>query len=236
MRRTARRLATLTALTTATVALSAGVASAQDSEVPEPATFTSMFTTTTTPDAVVNADGESVPGPAGATGTWNFRINSDEEIICYDITVRGITAEYESPARTATHIHEAAAGMSGPPRVVFPNPEDAGDGTLRSEGCLQGPFTTGVAPEGTDTGEGFSLAQIEADPAGFYADVHTADFVPGALRGQLSAVPMGGVDTGAGGTAGPADDGAWAPIALGAAALIGMAGVGVVATRRHARD
>lgn len=230
MRRTVRRVATLTALSTAALAVSAGTASAQGDEVPEPAGFTSMFTATTTPGEVVNADGESVPGPDGASGTWNFRINSDEEIICYDITVRGITAEYESPARTATHIHDGAPGVSGPPRVVFPNPQDAGDGTLRSEGCIQGPFTTGVAPDGTDTGEGFSLAEIEADPSGYYADVHTADFVPGAMRGQLSAVPMGGVDTGAGGTA-PGRDGGWAPVALGGAALIGA---GAIALRRNA--
>lgn len=233
MRSTVRRLATITALTTAAVAVSAGAASAQDAEVDEPSSFTSMFTATTTPDMVVNADGESVPGPDGGTGTWNFRINSDEEVICYDITVSGITEEYESPARTATHIHEAAAGTSGPARIVFPNPTDTGDGTLTSEGCIQGPFTTGVVTDGVDSGEGFSLAEIEADPATYYADVHTADFVPGALRGQLSAVPMGGVDTGAGGTAG---DGAWAPIALGAAALIGAAGVGTLAMRRNARD
>lgn len=235
MRRTVRRVATLTALSTAVLALSVGTASAQDGEVDEPDSFTSMFTATTTPGAVVNADGESVPGPDGASGTWNFRINSDEEIICYDITVRGIEADYEgaSGARTATHIHEGASGVSGPPRVVFPNPQPAEGDTLRSEGCLQGPFTTGAAPNGTDTGEGFSLARIEADPAGFYADIHTADFVPGAMRGQLSAVPMGGVDTGEGGTAASAADGSWAPLALGATALIGA---GAFALRRHAAN
>lgn len=232
MHSSVRRLASLAVITTAAVAWSTGTASAQDTEVAEPDSFTSMFTATTTPDMVVNADGESVPGPQGATGTWNFRINSDEETICYDITVEGITEEYESPARTATHIHEAAAGTSGPARVVFPNPTDAGDGTLTSEGCLQGPFTTGVVTDGVDAGEGFTLAEIEADPAAYYADVHTADFVPGALRGQLSAVPMGGVDTGAGGTASAGGD--WVPAALGGAALVGVAGV--VYARRYARD
>ncbi|MCX6462800.1 MAG: CHRD domain-containing protein [Pseudonocardiales bacterium] len=232
MRRTVRRVAVLTALTTSAVALSAGVASAQDADVPEPSSFTSMFSATTTPDNVVNADGEPVPGPDGGTGTWTFRINSDEEIICYDIVVEGITAEYESPARTATHIHEAAAGASGPPRVVFPNPADAGDGTLRSEGCLQGPFTTGVMADGTDTGEGFSLAEIEADPAAYYADVHTADFVPGALRGQLMQAPMGGVDTGAGGTA----EGSTAPqAAVAAIGLLGAAGIGLAVARRRSQ-
>lgn len=234
MRRTVRRVAILSALTVTTVALSTGHASAQDTEVPEPDTFTSMFSTTTTPDLVVNAEGMAVPGPAGATGTWNFRLNSDEEIICYDITVEGISGNFQSPARTATHIHEAAAGTSGPPRVVFPNPTDAGDGTMTSTGCLQGPFTTGVMVEGVDTGEGFSLTEIEADPAGYYGDVHTAEFVPGAMRGQLSAVPMGGVDTGAGGTAGGESE--WLPAALGGLALLGAVGVGMTAVRSRARS
>lgn len=232
MRRTVRRIAILSAITTASVALSAGVASAQDSDVPEPSSFTSMLTSTTTPDTVVNAEGMPAPGPDGATGTWNYRINSDMEIICYDITVEGISANYQSPARTATHIHDAAAGTSGPPRVVFPNPVDAGDGTQRSSGCLQGPFTTGVMVDGVDTGDGFSLAELEADPASYYSDVHTAEFVPGAMRGQLAAVPMGGVATGAGGTSG---DAGMPPLAIGGLALAGLAGIGAVAWRRNAR-
>ncbi|MBW0090440.1 CHRD domain-containing protein, partial [Pseudonocardia sp. KRD-188] len=211
MRRTVRRVAILTALTTSAVALSAGVASAQDADVPEPSSFTSMFTAMATPDMVVNADGVATPGEPGATGTFDYRLNSDEEIICYDIILRGVTPPYMSPARTATHIHQADEGTSGPPRIAFPNPEDAGDGTLRSEGCMQGPFTTGIMANGADTGEGFSLAAIEADPAAFFTDTHTATFVAGAVRGQLSSVPMGGVATGAGGTA---DGGSWAPAAL----------------------
>ncbi len=231
MRSTVGRIAILSAITTASVALSAGVASAQDTEVPEPSSFTSMFTAMATPDMVVNADGVATPGEAGATGTFNYRINSGDEIICYDITLDGVTPPYMSPARTATHIHEGTAGMAGPPRLAFPNPEDSGDGTLRSEGCMQGPFTTGVMANGADTGAGFSLAQIEADPASFFTDSHTATFTAGAVRGQLSSVPMGGVATGAGGSAGES----WAPVALGAAALVGVAGVGTLVVRRRAQ-
>ncbi|QJY48162.1 CHRD domain-containing protein [Pseudonocardia broussonetiae] len=232
MRRTVRRVAILTALTTSAVALSAGVASAQDAEVPEPSSFTSMITAMATPDAVVNPDGVVTPGEPGATGTFDYRINSELEIICYDITLRGVTPPYMSPARTATHIHQAAEGAAGPPRIAFPDPQDAGDGILRSEGCLQGPFTTGIMANGADTGEGFSLAAIEADPSAFSTDTHTATFTAGAVRGQLTSVPMGGVATGAGGTAG---GGSWAPAALGAAALVGAAGT-VLVRRRAQQD
>ncbi|KNC18674.1 hypothetical protein AC792_10660 [Arthrobacter sp. RIT-PI-e] len=203
-----------------------------DTAVERPDTFTSAFTVSATPDQVINSDGDSAPGEPGALGTYNFMINSDEEIICYDIALTGVTPPYQSPANTATHIHEAVAGESGPPRIAFPNPE--GEGTLTSAGCLQGPFTTGVLNDGVDTGEGFSLKEIEADPAGFMADTHTAAFVPGAVRGQLAALPMGGADTGV--TAAPAATDS-TPVALGALALLG-AGVGGAALfmRRRAGD
>lgn len=225
-----RRTAALVGLTTLAFAATVGTASAQDAEVPEPSSFTSMFSAMATPDMVVNAEGVATPGEAGATGTFNYRINSDAEIICYDITLDGVTPPYQSPARTATHIHEGDVGNAGPPRIALPNPEDDGTGTLRSEGCLQGPFTTGVMNEGQDTGTGFSLAQIEADPGAFFTDSHTSTFTAGAVRGQLTAMPMGGVATGAGATA----DGSGA-VAGGVAAL-GLAGVvaGALAWRRRA--
>ncbi len=229
-RSTITRAAVLTGAAGAVVLCAAGPAAAE-TEVAEPATFTSAFTAMATPDMVVNPDGVPTPGEAGASGTFTYRINSDLDVICYDITLSGVTPPYASPAKTATHIHEAAAGQSGPPRIAFPNPEDDGSGRLVSSGCLQGPFTTGVAPEGTDTGSGFTLAEIEADPSAFSTDTHTSAFTAGAVRGQLTEIPAGGVETGMGGTA----DGAGtdtAPLAGVAAAAL-LAGGGAVALRRR---
>lgn len=171
-----------------------------ETEVDRPDSFTSAFTVNATGDNVINPDGESVPGSEG-TGTFNYMINSDEEIICYDLTTTGVEPPYESPAKTATHIHEAVVGQAGPPRLAFPNPE--GDGEVRtSSGCLQGPFTTGVEGEdGEDTGAGFTLSMLETNPANFFGDTHTEEFVAGAVRGQLTPMPVGGVETGQGGLA-----------------------------------
>lgn len=201
-----------------------------DTEVAEPDTFTSAFTVMATPDAVVDADGNPAPGEEGATGSFTFRINSELEIICYDIVLEGVTGEYQSPARTATHIHQANAGEGGPPRIAFPNPEDTGDGTREASGCMQGPFTTGIEANGADTGDGFSLAAIEANPAGFSADSHTAEFTAGVVRGQLQQIPVGGVDTGAGGAA---NEATVLPFAAGAALLGGLAAAGLVIARRR---
>lgn len=228
MHRTATRVLAAATLTAGALVLPAGAASAE-TEVSEPSSFTSMFTAMATPDMVLNADGVPTPGEPGATGTFNYRINSDSEIICYDITLRGVTPPYMSPAKTATHVHEGNAGMAGPPRLALPNPTDAGDGTLNSSGCLQGPFTTGLMVNGVDTGEGFSLAEIEADPSAFFTDSHTTTFVAGAVRGQLQSVPMGGVETGAGGTADGAGNSALAPLA---GALLVAGGAAVLIRRR----
>lgn len=70
-------------------------------------------------------------------------------------------------------------------RLAFANPEIGPDGSGSSIGCIRGPFTTGVMPDGKDTGEGFHVRQIEENPSNFFTDVHSSLAVPGATRGQL---------------------------------------------------
>ncbi|OAK96747.1 hypothetical protein IQ06DRAFT_46718 [Phaeosphaeriaceae sp. SRC1lsM3a] len=149
--------------------------------------FTSMQAINAVPEEVVNGT-EPTGGLAGASGTFHFGINSAQNMICYNITLHNFQGEFDSPATTATHIHEAAKGASGPPRIAFPNPEPVGtDAVVRnSAGCLKGPFTTGVMVEGKDSGEGFHVSMIEANPAAFMADTHSSLALPGAVRGQLS--------------------------------------------------
>lgn len=189
--RTIRSL-TIGGAAAAALALAATTPANAETAVDEPDTFTSAFVVNATPDEVIDTNGNSAPGEPDASGTFEFRINSDLEIICYDITLTGVTGDYQSQAKTSTHIHEAVRGAGGPPRIAFPNPTPVnGDEALRnSSGCLQGPFTTGIVNNGVDTGDGFTLAQIEANPAGFSGDSHTANFVPGVVRGQLVAVDL----------------------------------------------
>lgn len=148
--------------------------------------FTSTYHIKAVPGEVVNGTTNPVftGGLEGAEGFYDFGINADLDLICYSIKLTGFRGEYQSLAKTATHVHQAAKGKNGPPRLVFPNP--VGDGDVRySFGCLTGPFTTGLLVEGKDTGEGFKLSQIEANPSGFFADVHSSLAVPGAVRGQF---------------------------------------------------
>ncbi|EEY21550.1 hypothetical protein D7B24_006712 [Verticillium nonalfalfae] len=150
-----------------------------------PFAFTSTFSVYATPEEVVNPEGVYTGGLKGSKSWFNFGINSHEDVICYNISVSGFQGEYQSPALTATHIHQGAKGKSGPPRVVFPDPEGEGD-VRTSIGCIKGPFVTGVKPNGgPDAGEGFTLSRIEQNPTDYYVDIHSSLAVPGAVRGQF---------------------------------------------------
>jgi hypothetical protein len=150
-------------------------------------TFTSMQAIHAVPEEVINGT-EATGGLAGASGTFNFGINSAMNMICYNITLHNFQGDFSSPATTATHIHEAARGASGPPRISFPNPDpvDAQGVVRNSAGCLKGPFVTGVMVDGKDSGEGFHVSMIEANPTAFMADTHSSLALPGAVRGQLA--------------------------------------------------
>jgi CHRD domain len=165
-----------------------------------PFKFTSVYKIIATPDRVINGT-TPTPGQPGAIGYYNYGINSKDNFICYvsrsapqvmsaanmakDITLLGVTGPYQSLALTATHIHEAVKGATGPPRIALPNPV-GDDKYRRSIGCLTGPFKTGIIANGVDTGDGFTVKKIEDNPAGFFTDAHTKMYVPGVVRGQFA--------------------------------------------------
>ena len=105
---------------------------------------------------------QEVPGPGDTDGSGRAEITIVDatDNICYDLDVRNI-----APA-TAAHIHRGAAGEAGPPVVTLEAPAD-GD----ANGCISAP--------------GALADEIEANPAGFYVNVHNAEFPNGAVRGQL---------------------------------------------------
>jgi hypothetical protein len=73
---------------------------------------------------------------------------------------------------SASHIHRGAAGVTGP--VIIP---------------FNMPFVNGVS-SGTLTGiAGSFLAEVVANPPGYYFNIHTTDFPGGAIRGILHAAP-----------------------------------------------
>ena len=111
--------------------------------------------------AALTGANEVPAGDPDGAGTARVRVLGGLNQVCVRLEVRGI-----APA-TAAHIHRGAAGVNGPPVVNLDPPDNDGD----EDDCDQ---------------VGDALAdEIQANPAGFYVNVHTADFPNGAIRGQL---------------------------------------------------
>ena len=80
--------------------------------------FDAEYVVKATPDQVIANSGVPTPGENGARCLFKSGINVAETVICYNITLSGVTGQYQSPAITATHIHEGVKGKPGPPRLV----------------------------------------------------------------------------------------------------------------------
>ncbi len=83
-------------------------------------------------------------------------------VICYELEVSKIGTA------TAAHIHEAAAGRSGPIVLTLTAPADGS-----SSGCID--------TENPDLAADITLL----DSSNYYVNVHNAEFPGGAVRAQL---------------------------------------------------
>lgn len=107
--------------------------------------------------------GQEAPAPNnyGAHGWFSYEIDGNQ--LCYTLSVDGLS----SPARAA-HIHVAPRNTPGP--VVVPLMVE-NDTSFEVSAC------TTAAPD--------LLAAIEANPGGYYVNVHNANNPAGEIRGQL---------------------------------------------------
>lgn len=119
--------------------------------------------------------GKEVPANAStATGLANVALNPATLQLSGGVTTTGLTG-------TGSHIHEAAAGTSGP--IIVPLADGGG-------GLWLVPAATRLTPSQFDSWRAGNL----------YVNVHSAAFPAGEIRGQLA--PGGGGGTGGGGTGG----------------------------------
>ena len=102
------------------------------------------------------------PGDPDGAGHATFRINVGQKQVCYDLMVEKIAAA------TMAHIHKGGPDAAGPPVVTLTTP--GADG--KAKGCA--------------TADEAVVKDIMQNPAGYYVNVHNAEFRPGAIRGQLS--------------------------------------------------
>ena len=122
-----------------------------------PQTFGKGFT------AQMAGSNETPAGSPTGSGTAQIRLDTADSLVCYDLKVSGI-----EPA-LAAHIHHAPAGTAGPIVVPLVPPSQQ---TGESKGCVQADASL--------------IADIAANPAQYYVNVHTQSFPGGAIRGQLS--------------------------------------------------
>ncbi len=116
-------------------------------------------------DLALTADEEVCEGDTcGGEGSGNatIDINSDQNQICYDISLDGIDDA------NAAHIHEGELGESGD---VLVDLEFTGE---EGETCVD------------DVDEG-DLEDIAEEPSEFYLNVHSEQYPDGAARGQLGS-------------------------------------------------
>lgn len=102
------------------------------------------------------------PGDPDGMGHANVKIDLDKSEVCYTLMVEGI-----APA-TMAHIHKGAADTAGGVAVPLTSPDAAG----RAKGCA--------------TVDAAVAKDIAENPAGYYVNVHNAEFKGGAIRGQLT--------------------------------------------------
>lgn len=111
-----------------------------------------------------------VPGPGDLDGVGAAAVSihgsfgSPDIELCWDLSFSDINTP------TAAHIHRGAAGAAG--AVVVNLGERL---PLATDGCALIEFDL--------------AAEIRANPAGFYVNVHNNDFPGGAIRGQLAKGP-----------------------------------------------
>lgn len=114
--------------------------------------------------------------PNGRGEAYVFGIDGDAKTLCYVLEVEKI--QFVEPGMAA-HIHEGAAGENGPVVVNLARPFDGDAADCLTEGEIL-PSGAGAFP----TGE--KVADILANPAGYYVNVHNPQYPGGAIRGQLA--------------------------------------------------
>jgi hypothetical protein len=123
-----------------------------------------LFAQLTGRNEISATTGERGAGDPDGFGSATFTFDGDQ--VCFGITVANLDAP------VMAHIHRGAKDVNGPVVVPLTQPTTGDPGA--SSGCVA------IDPA--------LAAEIQANPRGFYANVHTTAFGAGAVRGQLTSL------------------------------------------------
>jgi hypothetical protein len=116
----------------------------------------------------LNTGQEVIIVNSGASGSFEYSIDGSQ--LCYEMSVRNL-----SMAPFAAHIHPGPRQVAGPVAVPLLTPPSA---TSMVSDCITASADSPILT----TAE---LAAIAANPGAFYVNVHTLNYQPGEIRGQL---------------------------------------------------
>ena len=111
--------------------------------------------------ATLTGEAEIPDADLDGGGTARVTINPGKDQVCWELTWNDIAAP------TVAHIHVGDASSEGAPVIPL------------------APIASGCA-----SADDAVTSAILANPAGYYVNIHNADFPDGAVRGQLSLKKM----------------------------------------------
>lgn len=125
-------------------------------------------------------DGEVPPNGSLAQAQANFKLSGDGSSLSYKLNVANIENVLQS------HIHMAPAGANGPIVAwLYPSGPPAQLIPGRSSGTLGEGTITAANLVGPLTGQPLSALVAAIDSGNAYVNVHTTQFPPGEVRGNL---------------------------------------------------
>ena len=114
---------------------------------------------------------EEVPGPGDNKGKGEIQVflKAKKEKVCFNLEISKL-----DPVM-AGHIHKGVEGVAGKIKVTLFETEILGEGAY--EGCTRNVKSKLIA----------KMAEV---PEKFYVNLHTAEYPDGAIRGQLTPLPI----------------------------------------------
>jgi hypothetical protein len=109
---------------------------------------------------------EPAGGDPDGEGSADLNLSEQGKQACFSITWKGLKGEV-----TALHLHAAGQGSEGPHWIDFFNDQHFPGADGKASGCV---------PSTQD-----KIHAVIANPAGYYLNLHSTAFQPGAIRGQL---------------------------------------------------